>query len=237
MAKNRDPLKKGPNDMLTSASPLVPSASTDDNLTFNLAKSLLESGVLGAISEDGRITSTDFLDKLELPKNLNPEVLLRSAAVVTEKDLTPSAANDPPAIKNYFNRLSAVYAKHFAPLPKRGDLVILSEALQNRDYARLAELDLIILALDSTAGDMKKIPVPTAYRSFAVREINNLLQTKRTVEIFRNTQSDPLATAVVLQQRLELFEELRRARQEIRTNLEAKGIVFEPNEDGYAYFQ
>lgn len=239
VAGGRDPLKKGPNDKLPQPAESVPAGAepSTDNLTYNLTKNVLDSGVLGAIDENGNLTSTDFLKNISLPKTIDPVTLLQPSIPISAKDLVLAPQNDPGAVKQYFNSLYAVYARYVIPHQKRGDLIILADALQTGDYTKLTELDSLIKAIELTVRDIEKIPTPPDCREFAVRELGYLLETKRAMEIFRNTPNDPLASALIVKPRTELFLEMARFHQETKAALDAKGIVFSNTEGGYAYFQ
>lgn len=226
---NRDPLKKGPDDKVRAPGADI---TTDDgrlttdsgNLTYNLTKSILESGVIGAIDQSGSITSTDFIQNINLPDGIDPEILFQSTLFISKSNLRTAASNGPQAIKEYFDSLSAAYQKDFAPQSKISDLLVLITALRDENYSKLTELDPLIAALGKTIEDAKKIPAPPDYKNFAVREINYLIRTKRMIEIFRNTESDPLATAVIFKRRVELMQEIAEFHLATRKELDAKGI-------------
>lgn len=226
---NRDPLKKGPDDKVRQPSAYdnaynLQPTTYNDNLTYNLTKSILESGVLGAIDQSGDISSTDFLQKINLPDGIDPEILFQSTPFITKSNLLTAADNGPQAVIKYFDSLSAVYQKDYVPQSKISDLLVLVTAMQSENYAKLAELDPLIAALGKTIADAKKIPVPPDYKDFAVREINYLIKTKRMIEIFRNTESDPLATALIFKKRVELMQEIVEFHLATRKELDAKGI-------------
>lgn len=196
-----------------------------NNLTYNLTKSILESGALGAIDQNGNLTSTDFLKNINLPAGLDPDALLESAATARPKSISVTNANGPDDIRKYFNQVTAVYEKDLVPRQGRGDILVVAEVLDTRDYSKLKELDPIIEGLRRTIADIELIVVPLDYANDAVRELNYLLETKRAIEIFRNTESDPLATVVVFKRRVELLGEMAQFHRDIVTGLIAKGIA------------
>ncbi|MBI4132749.1 MAG: hypothetical protein HY473_01445 [Candidatus Sungbacteria bacterium] len=233
IAEGRDPLKPGPNDKINR--PVAEESAqgrsgtaANDNLTQNLAKNLLESGILNAVDQEGRLSSTEFLDKLSLPKNVDPEELLKPAVTITTKDLRVNQNNDSGTIKDYFESISEIYARRIALHQARSDLVILTEVLESNDFAKLVELDPLITTLDLAVADIKNTPVPSKYVSFAVRELNYLLQTKRAIEIFRNTQNDPLATVLAIRGRFDLLLKIASFHAEVINDLYASGIRFNP---------
>ena len=219
-------MKRGPGDKLSQN----PAAAADDNaapdnLTYNLAKNVLESGVLNAVDQNGRVTSTDFLNNLSLPKNINPETLLASAGKVGTKDIKLDPKNDTDAVRKYFAAVSAAYARHLPLREQKSDLLILMAALENKNYAELSELDPIIDAIERTIADLKALPTPSDYAGTAVRELNYLSRTKKMIEIFRNTQNDPMASAIIIPERVNIMADMANFHLEISRELVAKKII------------
>ena len=236
---SRDPAKKGPNDPLDqpAVNDVIADRAADDdgNLTFNFAQQLLGSGVLNGISADGELIDTSFLERLELPSELDPMAVLDRVATISTKDIIVAPTNDAEAVRNYFNAVYAIYARRLVPLP-RDDLTILSEVLEREDYARLAELDVIIAALDRSIDEIKKIPVPSGYQNFAIAELNHLRRTKRAIEVLRRLQEDPIAAIVMLQKRADLWREIEKTYAETEALLAKHDIVFSTAEGGYKLF-
>jgi len=240
IAQNRNPLKRGPHDKVSALADDRSAGQTpgeESNLTYILTRNLLESGVLGAIDAQGEITSTDFLDRTTLPPNLDSAALLAASAVIGERELTLAAANDAAAIRQYFNALYDVYAKRIVPHQKRGDLIILAQYLQSGDAAALQELDPIIAAVGRAASDIRNIPVPPDLKSFAVGELNFLLKTKRAIEVFQKANTDPLAAALMVRPRIELFAHMAELHQKTKADLIQRGLLPSVTDRGYALFQ
>lgn len=240
IAAGRDPLKKGPKDKLPapaddSFTPL--DEANKDNLTYNLVKNLLSSGVLNSIDQNGQITSSDFAKNFVLPKGLDAEAALESAAKVTAKDIAVSRENSPDAVRRYFNSIYEIHAKYIMPFQKRGDLAILVEALQSEDYSKLKELDPIVYALGQMAKEIKNIPAPADYRSFAVQEVNYILKTKRAIEIFRGAEADPLAAAIAVSPRIQVFQDMDNLLIKTKEKLDNQKIIFDSADGGYTFFR
>ena len=229
----RDPLKKGPNDKLQQPTVAAGQGTTDQtqdtgNLTYNLTKSILESGVLGAIDQNGNLTSTDFIQNIKLPDGIDPNAILTSAATARSSNVSVKNANTPDDVRKYFNEVAAAYEKNLVPRQGRGDILVIADVLDTKDYSKLKELDPIIEGLRRTIADIELIVVPSDYVSDAVRELNYLLETKRAVEIFRNTENDPLATLIIFKRRIELLGEMTQFHREIVAGLITKGITVAP---------
>lgn len=223
----RDPAKKGPNDRLDQkiAADLRANAPpVKDNLTFKLADSLFQSGVMGEIGPTGQIASRGFLDNLTLPKELKSDASLISAPMITERDLSINPASDLDAIRIYFQAISAIYQKYITPHQSPGDLTILSDALQNQRPEGLAGLDVLIDALTRAIAEIRALRTPSAYSSFAVREVNYLLEARQIIRIFRRANEDPLAAVLVIQKRFVLINEIRNFHIETILDLKTRGI-------------
>lgn len=224
--QNHNPKKKGPNDTpLATISPQSLKTPDEENLTYSLAKSLLESDLLRDIVSDGEVPAAEAIGKLNLPDTLDANLLLGRAATIGTKDIVVTPTRDLQKIRNYFDAVSATYERHLLPQQGQGDLVILMTALGTKDYSKLSELDPIISALEQSITDIKRLAVPADYKNFAVRELNYLLQTKRALEIFRNTETDPLATALIVRRRIDLLSEMEQFHRDIQAELAAQGIA------------
>lgn len=239
IAARRDPLKKGPGDELpelvadTASGQVAPN---QDNLTYRVAKNLFESGVLGAIDDAGRVRDAGFLESVSLPAELDPGVVLARAATVTANDIRLEPSNDPAAVKRYFNAVYAVYRRHLVPITKP-DLAVFSEAVASEDYAMLRELNAIIAALQRSFDEIRATPVPAGYESFAVRELNYILQTKRAIEILARLPEDPLAAALMYPKRRELASEIREFHRTTRDELVSRSITFHAGDSAYPFLQ
>lgn len=240
IAAGRDPLKKGPKDKLPQPADDSSTALDEvnkDNLTYNLVKNLLSSGVLNSIDQNGELTSSDFIKNFALPKGLDVETVLESAAKITAKDIGVSRENSPEAVRRYFNSIYEIYARRIIPFRKRGDLAILADVLQSEDYSKLKDLDPIIEALGQMAKEIKSIPAPADYRSFAVQEVNYILKTKRAVEIFRGAEADPLAAAVTVNPRVQVLQDMGNLHKKTKEKLDGQKVVFNVADGGYAFFR
>lgn len=240
IAQGRDPLKKGPDDKISLQAlkaGKAAGAETENNLTFRLAKNILESGAIEAIGPDGGITSTDFLKNVSLPEDMSAEALLLPSEKISVKSLKIVQANDAETVRQYFNALAAAYAKQPQVTSGKGDINIVAEAIASGDYSELAKLEVIASGLGRLADDIKKTAVPSAYADFALEELGYIVRTKRAVEILANAESDPLAAAIILPKRIELYQQIAELHRQTVSELKVKGIIFKPQENGYAYFR
>lgn len=163
------------------------------------------------------------------------EALLSDVVAVETSEITISEKNDIAVVKKYFGDVAAVYKKNILSLEK-DDLVLFSEALQENNLEKLAEIEKVIRALEQSIAEIKKIPVPRGWEEFAIAEINYLSRIKRVAEILRRSEQDPLAALSVLKLRLGLAEELIDFHQKTSRILNQQGIVFDSNEGAYLIF-
>lgn len=232
---NRNPLAAGPGDEIGPPPAEGTNAEEASNLTSRFVKLLAESGVLKASRSQRDAEAKAFLARIAQSKNFNADQILAQAASVKRSDIRTAAANDPAAVKQYFNAVYAVYAAYLVPLP-RDDIGILSQALDTQDYSRLSELNSIAYALGRSFEEIQAIPVPRGYEEFAVRELNYILKTKKGVEVLARLDRDPAAAALMYPARLKLRRQVGIFHWLISATLTARGITFNPGEGGYAYF-
>ena len=222
--RNRDPLKRGPKDGVAQLPTGDAAVAPSDDLTYNLTKSLLDSGILNDINARGELTSSDFLQKLSLPGGFDAGALFRITAV-RPTDLAADPRSDADTVRRYFDAVALVYNRRIVPHQTRGDLAILVESLHSNDFLKLAELDPLIVELGQAIAEIKRLPVPVGYADIAVKELNYLGETKRLVEIFRNTPNDPVSTVIAVQKRLALLQEMAQFHLEVSRTLQEKGIA------------
>lgn len=229
VAQNRDPLKPAPDDGLDATA--APDNSGDeaaaDNITISLTKALLSSGVLDAIDEKGNVTSTDFLERLSLPQNLTSDRILDGAEKISAGDIRVLQTDAADAVRGYFTAVTAAYHRHIDQKQK-GDILILTEALRDEDYGRLAEIEPHIISLTRLIRDIRGLGVPRAYVGIAVKELNYLIETKKALEIIRNAKADPLAAMIILPRRIALLSEMAQFHIEVSRELHEKKVFTNP---------
>lgn len=164
-----------------------------------------------------------------------PDALLNDVVTVETSEIPISEKNDIAVVKKYFGDVAAVYKKNILSLEK-DDLVLFSEALQEDNLEKLAEIEKVIRALEQSIAEIKKMPVPRGWEEFAAAEINYLSRIKRVAEILRQSEQDPLAALSVLKLRLELAKELIDFHQKTSRTLNQQGIVFNSDEGAYLIF-
>jgi hypothetical protein len=236
----RDPLVKGPNDSYEPRLFNSTAEKIEKNNDFNLTSQVTDAlgGSIGPRILAGG--NKDSVSPVELAAAVGtlpkPDDILDNYKKFSRRDLKISPNSTSSSIKDYFNRIYGVYEKTFLTL-KKDDLTILAEVLPTENYERLIEIDDVISAFDESINRIKAIPVPVGYETFAVEELNYLSKTKRVVEAFRNAEQDPLSALVLLQRRISLMDEVKQFHQETKESLAQNGISFEPNENGYLFFQ
>lgn len=242
--QGRDPLKKGPNDKIQKPADLSASSASGDsqlsgleqNLTQSFTQGLIQNYIPGLLAQgktvDGLSSNADIENYIADLKNQD---LLANAPKITGDDITILQQNDPAAIKDYFNKLYVAYAQTIGK-PKKDDITILNEALNNNDFSLLAQLDEVIQAFGDGIGAAEKIPVPSDYAPFLLRELNYFSKIKRAVEIFRHSDIDPIASLVTLAPRIELIKNIATLHKETGTLAKSKGIIFSKDEGGGKLF-
>ena len=211
-------------------------SSREANLTENFSKAFLDKfGDKIVKGEDLSKISPEEIS--EASQEIIPfEKIVGVIPTVTKSDVVILDENRPEVIKNYFNSLYGVYEKTFLTIEE--DYVkILSEAISEDNFSKLAQIDNVIASFDKSFEEVKKIPVPRGWEDFAVQELNYLLRSKKFVELIRNVDKDPLAALLALKERLLLMDEVRSFHKKTFGDLLSVGISFSPEEGGYKFFK
>lgn len=211
-------------------------SSREANLTENFSKTFLD-------KFGDKIVKGEDLSKIS-PEEISAasqeivpfEKIVGVIPIATKDDIAILDENSPEAVKNYFNSLYRVYEKTFLTIEK-DDVKILSEAISEDNFSKLAQIDAVISSFDKSFEEVKKIPVPRGWEDFAVQELNYLLRSKKFVELIRNVDKDPLAALLALKERLLLMDEVRSFHKKTFGDLLSVGISFSPEEGGYKFFK
>jgi len=211
-------------------------SSREANLTENFSKTFLD-------KFGDKIVKGEDLSKIS-PEEISAasqeivpfEKIVGVIPIATKDDIAILDENSPEAVKNYFNSLYRVYEKTFLTIEK-DDVKILSEAISEDNFSKLAQIDAVISSFDKSFEEVKKIPVPRSWENFAVQELNYLLRSKKFVELIRNVDKDPLAALLALKERLLLMDEVRSFHKKTFGDLLSVGISFSPEEGGYKFFK
>lgn len=211
-------------------------SSQQANLTQNFSKAFVAKfGERATKGEDLSKISTEEIDATS--KEIIPfEKIVGVIPAVAKSDIIILDENRPEAVKNYFTSIYGVYEKTFLTI-ENDDVKILSEALSENNFSKLAQIDSVITSFDKSFEEVKKIPVPRGWENFATQELNYLLRSKKYVEIIRNEDKDPLAALIALKERLLLMNEVRSFHKKTAEDLLAAGITFSPEEGGYKFFK
>ena len=213
-----------------------PISNQQTNLTENFSKAFLDKfGDKIVKGEDLSKISPEEIS--EASQEIIPfEKIVGVIPTVTKSDVVILDENRPEVIKNYFNSLYGVYEKTFLTI-EEDDVKILSEAISEDNFSKLAQIDNVIASFDKSFEEVKKIPVPRGWEDFAVQELNYLLRSKKFVELIRNVDKDPLAALLALKERLLLMDEVRSFHKKTFGDLLSVGISFSPEEGGYKFFK
>ncbi|MDO8600781.1 MAG: hypothetical protein Q7R73_04255 [bacterium] len=227
--QNRDPLKKGPNDKTAEPQSGVATENEGVNLTAELMSTLIQGGVLEYLAQGGdpEALPGEFYARLEAVASQSLDLKIPTVSLSELRIISDSSTQ---AIKNYFNALAGVYEKYIFTLQK-DDLQLFQEILDSENITRFNELNIYIEAADKSVAELKKIPVPQIRAEFHKKEVEFFLRSKAEVAILKNTDNDPLATLLILPQRIATKKALHDFHvTEMKEWLEARAITFGANE-------
>lgn len=225
---SRNPLRAGPDDQLSVALP----PPEDKNKTQALANEFIGRSLTQVIAESivGGEQLSDFSDLSENPglqsyvEKLGQERLLNKVIPPETSEFAVSNDNSPQAVKNYFNAIVQIHLKYFSVIDS--DVSILYLAATSNNPKAFRRLDANIRAIEKAIGESRKTPVPPVWLGFAKDYVWYLSKTLAAVKILRNSESDPVSSLLILQDRIQLIDDFRALYADAKTKLDSSGITF-----------
>lgn len=232
---SRNPLKRGPDDKLS----LLLSLPNDQNRTTALSNTFVNAALTRVIAEGlsgGNITADDeAIPGLEgYIAAFGEERPLNKVIPPSEEEFTIHHDNSPDAVKKYFNAVAQIHISNFSKIDS--DIAIISLAVSGNNLKAFRRLDKNIAAFERTIADIKKTPVPTAWVSFAKEDIRYLSKALVAVKILRNSETDPVSSLLILQDRMNIPIDLRSLYLDTAKKLRAEEITFAQEEPAAALF-
>lgn len=245
IAKNRDPLKAGPDDKLaapeeTSPNGLPPdkmapeellreAAEKNINLTDYFVQKVFGTAGFGGLQAllkpgtDQKI-SNEFVTFVQ---NLSPYEPFSEKSISDAEIIIINDSSDA-AIKNYFNSVAGIYEKYVPPLQGADELQFLTMALDEESREPLEAITPLLDAVKHIAEDLKKLSVPRAALSLHKQELWYVQKGVEQIGLIQKTDpKDAVYALVVMSARIKMRQESTKFHQEtIPEWLKARGIPF-----------
>jgi len=235
---NTNPLiKDAGNATTTPQNPPTEGADQQNpNLTQTIFDEFLKSGGLTSALQGNKPLASQIIsqkiDELVKSGYLKSYSPLTSASA----DIKTSPNISPTAIKNYLNKAAKILETNLGPL-KTDDLDLLLDILQTQQLERLAELAPYREAYQNSAIGLRAIEVPKTMVWFHSKEIQYLEDSSRQLQVFENTENDPLSTLTLIPGRVDLkIAMIKLNRGELKIWLDANKITLSPSDKAYAIF-
>ncbi len=235
IAKNRNPLKKGPGDenpiKIEEPDPIqhsyqkLKNLSEQGNITQALVYQVINQNGLDSFLNPNQSKQTveELGTYLKNIKSL-PEF---SESAILDSSLTITSATDERAIKTYFNTVAEIYEKNILPL-KEDDLTIFSQAVQSENREEIKKIDRLTGAIEKTKHEIIALLVPQSVLLLHKKEIFLLSHTVAQLKLMRDTPfDDALYVALIMHMRIDTkkkISELHNA--EIPNWFASKNIIF-----------
>ncbi len=222
VAQNRDPRLAGPNDTHT-ASPETGGIETDKPTPENLTAQVgarIATDVLSNINQGG-VGSEELIN--EYAGDLAAVQVLDGAEVFSARALAPAKDNDLLTTVKFLSAIEEVWQKYFKA-GQPSDLEVFFNAFENGDGSTApAELEHYITGYGEAIRVIRTTPVPKDLQKTALEFLNYLSRIRRSAELMKNFQSDPLSAMLAVRERLALNQEFGDFIQ--RTIAEAEKII------------
>lgn len=204
--KNRDPRIAGPNDKNT-VTPETGGIETEKPAPENLTAQVgarIATDVLSSINRGG----------VEPEKLVNAYAgglaavqVLDGAEVFSPRDLTPAKENDLLTTVRFLAAIEGAWQKYFKA-GQPSDLEVFFNAFENGDGSTApAELKHYINGYGEAIRIIRTTPVPEELQKTALEFMNYLSRIRRSAELMKSFQTDPLAAMLAVRERLALNEE------------------------------
>ncbi|TSC75827.1 MAG: hypothetical protein G01um101433_841 [Parcubacteria group bacterium Gr01-1014_33] len=205
--RGRNPLKPGLDDKLppTQLKDIKESSAVPINLTADFAERFLKEPISQAIA--GEVPAIDQVNIQNYAENLANRSVLSSAPKITKADITIAGLDTQNFIERYFQEFTII----FNTLKSRGvnELDIALQSLKSQQYDELEKLDDYVTIYGKTISDLEKLPTPPILESFHLTTLNYVSKFKHSVELIRNTESDPLQAILAINERIALEDEFK----------------------------
>lgn len=230
--QNRDPLKKGPDDILS------PTDKTDlENRKPETLTNIVSQQILGEVLKNKQ---TNTLDTNQLANSV-VEMLddfSETPDVYNLSDLNISPENDTDEIKKYGNELGLIIKKHFDPIAE-SELTVLAKAAQAQNESEIKELEKIALAYKNVSEEVLELKVPSNLTENHLAIVNSFSKISDEINKMKKGFVDPMMVLIGLKQYQTTSETAHGALKNMNSYFSDKNITFENKEitQLFAFYQ
>lgn len=205
--QGRNPLKPGLDDKLppVQLKDIKESSPASINLTADFAERFLKEPISQAIA--GETPAIDQVNIQNYAEDLTRRSVLASAPQITKADIMIAGPDTQDSAGKYFHEFAII----FNTLKSRGvnELDIALQSLKSQQYDQLDKLDDYVKIYGKTISDLEALPTPPILESFHLSVLNYVSKFKRSVELIRNAETDPLQAILAINERIALEDEFK----------------------------
>ena len=229
----RDPLKPGPDDKFENAQNLKPEDKNKElTLTQDIGRNFLMQyltvkGKENLAPEQKNIIINSMLDKISGKETLTKYSL---------KNIRVSSDNSKENIKNYINKLGAVF-QNFQDI-KKSELAVLIEILNKEnetDLQKIEELRNNREVYEKSAKEILELRAPSNYQNIHLGIINSFAATAEIVSKMELIYNDPAQSIIALKDYLAETKIIVQIFKDFKGQLEKDKPQILPDEDGYIF--
>lgn len=224
VASRRDPLKPGPNDVISPAKePNFATSSTD----LAGIKKEFYAKYLATASRD--IRETTFRDLL---KGFDKKKFTSTNELV---DLSVISDESPTALRAYGNAFGVIINKYTAHT-MRTEEEVLTEGMKTKDDASLRDLQLLAIDYKNFSHDLRALPVPLPLAPHHLKIVNGYDGMSRGLLGMEHLFSDPINGAAGYETYTRMRLEMITGYAGVVSYLGGQHIVFTADEPGYPFY-
>ena len=215
VGQGRDPLLKGPNDKITPKSEDKKSGANVLNITSDFTKKFLQDPLAQILA--GGQASVDPKAVEAYTERLLGQSMLNVIAI-TEKDINIVGVSFD-SFANYFIGFEKVFTTLKVDNPE-SEIDITVKAFRDQEYAPLAKIDRSAQAYEKAIATMKKMGVPSDLKGLHLGILNYLLKFKKSAEIMRTAEEDPIQAMLAVNERVKLSDQFLKELSAFQKELE-----------------
>jgi len=228
--RDRNPVKAGPNDDLSSR--IVDENSSSEELTATDAFSREFFTDYLVLRKSGNLDSTSAQNLL-LAGTLEKEKVTFTEDLLTREDIHINSVTTVESLHQYGNIMGNIIELY--SVKNRNEAVILLDALQTEDVKKLNELVPIQESYASMRKSAQEILVPEGVADAHLSLLNSFFRIEMTIVAMRKIFEDPLQSISAIATYQNNSTKLALSLIAINDIFKNEGVVFNSSESGYFF--
>lgn len=199
--QGRDPLVKGPNDKIVAKE--EKKSPSFQNITSDFTEKFLQDPIIQILG--GGQASIDPKAVEAYTDRLLGQSVLDDAPKATKDDIRVVGTSSE-SFKKYFANFGMVFTA-LRVENAENELALTVQAFREQNYEILEKMDRSIRAYEKAILAMKRMETPSPLGEFQLLTVNHLLKSKKSAEIMRGAEGDPIRALLAVNERTNLDKE------------------------------